>query len=399
MSNSYLYFDCINGVSGDMILAALTDAGADIAAQLEEGLNLPGYRIHSRQVKRGGLRARKIDVELLEQHPLPRGLKDITAIIDSATLSERVKQRSLAAFGLLAEAEAKVHGVAPDDVHFHEVGAVDAIVDVVGSMAGLEQFGADRVYCSPIPVGRGSVQNAHGRLPVPAPATVELLRGVPILPGEADYELATPTGVAILRAVVEDFGRMPAMTLDGVGIGAGREDDPHRPNILRILLGRAASDSGESDAVWELSANVDDMSGELLGAIFEPLFAAGALDVFLTPVMGKKNRPAMTLTVLVEPAKREAVEDEIFVQTTTFGIRRHLCRRSKLVREQVEVKTPFGPVRIKQGRRGGRVITASPEFEDCRRIAEDLGVPIRRVYNAALTTEQQRTVNMKGNKP
>jgi len=293
----------------------------------------------------------------------------------------------------LAEAEARVHGTTAEKVHFHEVGAVDAIVDIVGVCAGLALLGVDRVVASPLPMGSGSVDAAHGRLPVPVPAVVELMKGVPIRPCEEEGELTTPTGAALAVTLAEAFGPMPAMVIEKVGYGAGAREGKRVPNVLRVLLGRAVSPSSssatpgqadEADVVWLLEANVDDASGETLGAATQALFEAGALDVWLTAATMKKGRPGVVLACLAPEGLVAAVEEAIFRETPTFGVRRSAVERTKLAREHATVETAFGPVRVKVGRRGGRVVTASPEYEDCRRLAAERGVAFREVYAAAM---------------
>jgi len=324
--------------------------------------------------------------------------------------------RALAVFRRLAEAEARVHGTTVEKVHFHEVGAVDAIVDIFGVCAGLEILGVDRVVASPLPMGSGSVDAAHGRLPVPVPAVVELMKGFPIrlrqgFGGQAyeeEGELTTPTGAALAVTLADTFGPMPAMVIEKVGYGAGARGMSPRPfdrlragsdgrgsngtagrgqvpNVLRLILGReVGGDAAESDSVWLLEANVDDASGETLGAATQALFEAGALDVWLVPATMKKGRPGVVLACLATEGLVAAVEDAIFRETTTFGVRRSAVERTKLAREHVTVETAFGPVRVKVGRRGGKVITASPEYEDCRRVAEERGAAFREVYAAAM---------------
>jgi uncharacterized protein (TIGR00299 family) protein len=295
-------------------------------------------------------------------------------------------ERALAVFRRLAEAEARVHGTTAEKVHFHEVGAVDAIVDIVGVCAGLEMLGVERVVSSGLPMGSGYVDAAHGRLPVPVPAVVELMKGVPIRPCDEEGELVTPTGAALVVTLADAFGPMPAMVIEKVGYGAGSRGGKHVPNVLRVILGRpvAGSCADEADVVWLLEANVDDASGEALGAATQALFEAGALDVWLTPATMKKGRPGVVLACLAAEGLVAAVEEAIFRETPTFGVRRSAVERTKLAREHATVQTAFGPVRVKVGRRGGRVVTASPEYEDCRRLAAERGAAFREVYAAAM---------------
>jgi hypothetical protein len=397
---SLIYIDAFNGVSGDMLLGALLDAGLPEASLREVLARLPveGYTLDVRREKRLGLMATRAEVTLTEaahhhdqdhghghHHHEARGLSDIEKIIAGAVLPGRAAEWATAVFRRLAEAEAKVHGSTPEEVHFHEVGAVDAIVDIVGVCAGLALLGVDRLRSSGLPMGSGFVQSAHGRLPVPAPAVVELVRGVPTRDSEETGELTTPTGAAIVVTLAEGFGPVPPMVTHAVGYGAGSRQGRNTPNVLRVMLGRetSATPAAEADRVWILEVNLDDVTGETLGAATKALFAAGALDVWLTPVTMKKGRPGVVLGCLAEEAALAAIEEAVFRETTTFGLRRWRVERSKLDREHVEVATPLGTVRIKVGRRSGRIVTAMPEYDDCVRLAEARGVAFREVYDAA----------------
>ncbi|HUU91230.1 MAG TPA: nickel pincer cofactor biosynthesis protein LarC [Phycisphaerae bacterium] len=385
---SLIYVDAFSGVSGDMLLGALLDAGLaeqDLRRCLH-GVAVSGYELVVGRETRKGLRATRAEVRLAHAEHHHRGLSDIVALIEAADLPARAAEWAKAVFSRLAEAEAKVHGSTPEEVHFHEVGAVDAIVDIVGTCAGLALLGVDRVVASPLPMGSGYVQAAHGRLPVPAPAVVELMRGVPIGEcGEAG-ELTTPTGAAVLVALAASFGPMPAMVPRAVGYGAGAREGRHLPNVLRVVIGEPVEEGGDgaqTDAVWLLEANLDDATGETLGAATQALFEAGALDVWLTPATMKKGRPGVVLAALATENTLDDVENAIFAETTTFGVRRRRVDRTKLEREHVPVETPFGTVRIKVGRRAGRVVTALPEYDDCLRLAEEHGAAFRKVYEAA----------------
>jgi len=382
-----VYFDCASGASGDMLLGAVVDLGLPIDRLREElaKLPLPGYRLEARGVTRSGLLATKVDVVAEGPSPAHRHLRHILELLEASDLEAEVKGRSAALFRRLAEAEAAVHGTTVENVHFHEVGAVDSIVDIVGVAAGLAILGVERLEASPLPMGSGYVETAHGRLPVPAPAVVELARGVPTRECPEPGELVTPTGAAILVTLAARFGPMPPMVVEAVGYGAGARQGERVPNLLRVVIGRpvAAADAAEADEVWQLEANIDDASGETLGAAAQALFAAGALDVWLTPVTMKKGRPGVVLGCLADDAALEAVEAAVFRGTTTFGLRRWRVRRTKLAREHREVPTPFGPVRIKVGWRGGRIVTAMPEYEDCLRLAEARGLAFREVWEAA----------------
>jgi len=386
------YFDCFNGASGDMILGALIDAGLP----LEElhgrlaGLNLPGFTVRAEKINKQGFAATQFHVEVDPKADKPhRHLRHVCAIIESAALSNSVKARVVRVFHRLAEAEARAHGTTVEKVHFHEVGAIDAIVDVVGAMIGLEHLGIDRILCSPIPVGSGVVRCEHGEMPVPAPATAILLEGVPLAASSEPGELTTPTGAAILTTVSEGYGPIPSMTLNVVGCGAGRRTGQTRPNILRVMVGQAvdadthAPPDDEQDEVVVLEANIDDGTAETIGHATERLLSAGALDVYCTPIVMKKNRPAVKVTVLSQPDAADGLESLLFAETPTFGVRRYRALRRKLRREHVTVQTRYGPIRMKVGRRGGAVVTVSPEYEDCRAAARDHDAPLRQVMDVA----------------
>jgi len=379
------YFDCFSGASGDMILGALLSAGVSadgLRGELAK-LGLSEYELSARQVHKQGLAAIKVDVKAHAGHHHHRHLADIVGIIESSGLSERIKRRAVKVFTRLAEAEAKVHGTTVDHVHFHEVGAVDAIVDVVGAAIGIELAGLERIVCSPIPVGSGTVTCDHGTFPVPAPATAELLAGVPIAACDETGELTTPTGAAILASLADSFGGLPAMRIERCGYGAGSRDGQRRPNVLRLIVGQAEEGGDEADEIVVLEANLDDVTGEQIGHAFATLFAAGALDVFTVPIMMKKNRPGVLLSVLTTRETQSACENVMFAETGTLGIRRHRCARRKLARESRTIQTRFGPIRMKLGLRGGDVIVASPEYEDCAEAGRRAGVGLREVMDEA----------------
>jgi len=383
-----MYVDAFAGVSGDMLLGALLDAGLPEQALRESLGRLPvsGYTLTVRREKRLGLAATRAEVQVTGESQHHRHLPDIEEILDGAGLPGRAAEWAKAVFRRLAEAEAKVHGSTTGEVHFHEVGAVDSIVDIAGVCAGLALLGVEQVEAGALPLGSGYVDMAHGRMPVPAPAVAELMRGAPVRACDEPGELTTPTGAALVTVLARRFGPMPAMVVEGVGYGAGARQGPRMPNVVRVVLGRPCGEGageGEADSVWVLEANLDDATGETLGAATRALLEAGALDVWLTPVTMKKGRPGVVLACLADDERRRAVEDAIFRQTTTFGVRRTRAERTKLQRRHVEVGTPFGTVRIKVGGRGGKVVTALPEYEDCLRLAEEQGVAFREVYEAA----------------
>lgn len=383
------YFDCFSGAGGDMIVASLLDAGADADAlrgQLSS-LNVAGYAIKVEKVRKQGIASTRFLVELDQQEKQPhRHLKHVLAIIDGATaLPSEVKERSSRVFTRLAEAEAAVHGTTIEKVHFHEVGAIDAIVDVVGAVAALRMLGVTRVVCSPVVVGSGTVACEHGIMPVPAPATAFLLRGFPIATSDETGELLTPTAAALLTTLAESFGPMPSMTIGAVGHGAGTRDGARRPNVLRVMIGEPTHPGTtglEADEVVVFETNLDDSTPQVIGHAMERLLDEGALDVFLTPIQMKKNRPGVMLTALCEPGDAARLEAVIFAETTTFGVRRHRCARSTLRRRFVTVETKYGPVRMKIGEGGARPV-ATPEYEDCREAAARCGVAFPVVLAAA----------------
>jgi uncharacterized protein (TIGR00299 family) protein len=289
----------------------------------------------------------------------------------------------------LAEAEARVHGVAVEEVHFHELGGLDTLADILGALAGLEALGVERLYASPIPLAHGWVDTAHGRLPVPPPAVMELVRGFPTRPVDVEGETVTPTGVALATTLAAGIGEPPPMTAAAVAYGAGQKDFPGVPNLLRLILGEARESDLLSEELVLLETNLDDMNPELQPALLNALFAAGALDAWLTPIIMKKGRPALLITALAPPDRTEAVAEAVLRHSTSFGLRLSRCERRCLEREMRQVETPWGPVAVKVGFLGGRVITASPEYEDCARLAEQQGVPVRRIYAAALAKAEE----------
>jgi uncharacterized protein (TIGR00299 family) protein len=396
------YLDCSSGASGDMLLGALVDLGLSVDALRGELAKLPlkGYRIDARKVHRSGLHATKVDVVTEEsghghdhahghhQGAAHRGLREILDLIDKSALEPAVKDRSARLFRRLAEAEASVHGTSPEDVHFHEVGAVDSIVDIVGGVVGLTWLHADRVVASPLNVGTGTVSMSHGVFPVPPPATALLVQGVPVY-GAGEGELLTPTGALLVTGHATAYGPLPPLRSEGVGHGAGSRDTPGRPNVLRLIVGE---DMGGSvgQKVVVLEAEMDDLSPQLCGPLVEKLLEAGALDVYYTAIQMKKGRPGILVTALVEPGRREAAEEVLFAETTTLGVRRQEWERTVLDREIVTVETPYGPVGVKVGRRGGRVYNAQPEFDDCQRAAAARGVPVKEVWAAAVAAYRTR---------
>lgn len=389
------YFDCFSGISGDMVLGALVDAGAGLRAIEGElrKLKLDGWTISAEKVKRGAIFATRVKVETQEQHH-HRGLTEIVRMIEAAGLTPRAADRAKKIFTRLGEAEARVHGMPVERVHFHEVGAVDSIVDIVGAAIGFELLGIDEFACSALDLGAGQVMTAHGVLPVPAPATAELLRGAPTFSSGIQTELVTPTGAAIATALSSRYTEMPAMTLRAIGYGAGSAEIPEKPNVLRLLVGeRSMSEAGEhwGAPVTVIETNVDDMSPQIYGYFAERALAAGALDVFSTPAQMKKNRPGLLVTLLCEAENTARLIDLVFRETTTIGVRTHEVRRKTLDRESVPVETSFGEVRMKVSRMNGSVLNATPEYEDCKKIADERGIPLKQVIAEASFEFQKRS--------
>jgi uncharacterized protein (TIGR00299 family) protein len=422
-----LYFDCFSGISGDMLLGALLDAGLPLA-ELKRALGslaVSGYEVGADRVLRAGVSATKFSVHehghnggeparphhehghdhhahghdhshghddhshghqphAVQPHAhAHRSVAEIFKLIDTAALSASGRDRAKALFQRLAEAEAAVHQMPVEQVHLHEVGALDSIIDIVGAVFALEWIGADRIVCSPLNVGGGTVRSAHGVFPVPAPATVRLLGDAPIYSGIVQQELVTPTGALIATSYASSFGPIPAMSVEQVGYGAGDRDTPDTPNVFRVLIGRAA-DRPEAERVVVIECEIDDMNPQLFGVAMERLYAAGALEVFYVPVQMKKNRPGTLLTVVASPERRGALVEVIFRETTTIGLRHHEVERECLRRELIDVETALGTVRIKLAWRDGRVINAVPEFEDCSKLAADHNLPVKDVQAMAV---------------
>lgn len=382
------YLECASGIAGDMTLAALVDAGVDgtaIRAGIRS-LGLPGVDLTFEPVMRCGFRALKANVTAPDQHA-HRGLREITQIVNGGeALTASQRRLALELFRAVAEAEARVHGMTAESVHFHEVGAIDSIVDIVGTAIGFDLLGADRIVASPVATGRGSVRIAHGVCPVPTPGTLELLKGIPLVDVPVDFELTTPTGAAILKVLASDFGPLPAMTVLDVGYGAGTKDFRDRANVLRLYVGEAVETSvGETDRVVLLETNLDDVSGEIIGHARDRLLKAGALDVYTTSIQMKKGRPGTLLSVIARPADAPSLEEILFRETATFGIRRQVLERSILARVPCHVQTAWGVVTGKIGWRGAGATVFMPEYDTCAKLAAAQGVPLRDVYLAAMS--------------
>ncbi len=378
------FFDCFSGAAGDMIIGALLHAGADFDHLYTAlmGLNLSEVEdIKVIPVTRAGIAAYHfqpiVNLQAAQTH---RHLTDILQIIENAELSEKVKSNAAAIFLNLAAAEGHVHNIPPEKVHFHEVGAADAILDIVGACIALEWLGIDEIHCSPLATGNGIVTCEHGIMPVPAPATAELIKGIPLMSTDIQRELLTPTGAAIFTTLAHSFGPLPDFSMNAIGYGSGTRELKNRPNVVRVLIGETGPANSNADLVYELSVNLDDMTPEKTGFLMEKLLQNGALDVFFIPIYMKKNRPAVCISLLCEPGDKTHLEKLIFQESTTFGIRSHLCQRTKLQRESQTLDTPYGPIRIKTGWLDGRPITFSPEFDDCKLAAEKHNVPLRLIY-------------------
>ncbi len=378
-----LYFDCVSGISGDMTISALvslTGAREEFLKRLD-GVALQDYRAEIKDVVKNGISALGFKVSYDETQHHKRNLEDIYGIIESSGLDENEKRLSKELFANLGRAEAKVHGLPLNEVHFHEVGAVDSIIDIIGTSILINIIHPDRIVFSPLPAGGGYINTEHGRLPVPAPAAAELLKGVPVYDNGIDAELVTPTGAAIASTLADGFGGMPAMTIGSLGYGSG-EKDFAVPNILRVFFGEA-EDCGK-DRIYLLQANIDDMNPQAGEHIMDRLFKEGALDVYIQPIIMKKSRPAVIISVICETGDLIKMQDILFAETTTFGIRRQLMDRSKLERKMISVESEYGPIHIKLGYLGGKPIKAMPEYEDIKKAAQVYSRPFNEIYNEIL---------------
>lgn len=383
-----LYYDCFSGISGDMNLGALLDLGVDPAYLREElsKLNIGSFETGISREKRRGISGTRFEVlpaeDALQEH---RHYSDIVRMVRESDLSESVKNRALAIFEKVAEAESKVHECILDEVHFHEVGAIDSIVDIVGAALCLDYLKVDRIFSSPVEVGGGFVRCAHGILPVPAPATSEILRGIPTRWGAVPFETTTPTGAAILAASVHSFTDKIEFVPEKIGYGIGRRDTDI-PNVLRIFLGESlgketvAEEVTQQDA-WMVECNIDDMNPERYESVIDALFEKGALDVFLTPMIMKKSRPAVTVSILCESEKIHDLQEVLWLETTTFGVRSYRVTKTMMKREFASVETKYGPLTLKHGIYRGRRIKSKPEYEDCRRLAREQGVSLREILD------------------
>jgi len=390
-----VYYDCFAGISGDMNLAAMIDLGVDADYLRSELSKLPitGYTLKVTKDQRHGISGTKVEVELdREEKHSHRNLSDIESIIDNSSLKKSIKKTSKEIFRRMAEAEAKVHKKRIEDVHFHEVGAVDAIVDIVGAAICYESLKPDRVMASTIELGGGFARCSHGNLPVPAPATVEILKGLPVRKGSATFETTTPTGAAIISTLAKDFRDQASITIDRVGYGIGHKQSDELPNVLRVFLGEITEENGLSAEILH-ECNIDDMNPEWYDHLMEELFRAGAKEVFFTPVMMKKNRPAVKISVLASPGLSEAIKSMIYTNTTTLGIRSYSVTKDALERKFIPVDTEWGKVTIKASYHRGRLLHAKPEYEECRRIAHEFGLPLKEVYQTINTIIEQSGIS------
>jgi pyridinium-3,5-bisthiocarboxylic acid mononucleotide nickel chelatase len=382
------YFDCPAGVSGDMLLGALVDCGVSIE-EIKEGLALlpiQGFEISVKRVNKSGLISTQVEV-LVDDNVKERRLAEILKLILESKLPEKIKEKGLEVFQRIGSVEAGIHGLDVEEVHLHELGGLDTIIDVVGVFLGMEILKIDRVFASPLPLGTGFIQSAHGTIPLPAPATLVLLEGVPIIGSEFKVELVTPTGAALLTSLVDEFGTMPPMRLLKTGYGAGKRD-LSIPNVLRLLVGEGIEPSSSNCPFQEeklvcLECNIDNMNPEIYSYLSDCLFNAGALDVSLIPIYMKKNRPGVLVTVLCSEESAEQLLEILFSETTTLGIRQYTVNRYSVERHITQVSTPYGKVNVKFSKKGENSWSYSPEYEDCRRLASEHHIPMMKIYHAA----------------
>ncbi len=384
------YFDCFAGISGDMVTGGFIDAGLEFSFidKTVSSLGIRGYELSHEKKLKNGISGTSFKVKVIEEQP-HRRLADITDIIMSSALHEKIKNDALSIFKIIARAEAQIHVKSIDEIHFHEIGAVDSIIDICCAAAAVHELGIQRVISSPVNTGRGFVKSAHGTLPVPAPATAEILRGIPVYSTETVAELATPTGAAIVSYYAESFSPLPELKVDRIGYGAGTKD-LEIPNLLRIYIGETSAQEGVlSDEVIELETGIDDMNPEFYSYLFNVLLDDGALDVVLIPVFMKKNRPGHLLKVITPPEKSESIINRIFTETSTSGMRIRSTARRILARRSLPVETPFGVITVKVHEMNGKVITVSPEYEECRLAAIENDVPLKIIYNTAMREAQK----------
>jgi uncharacterized protein (TIGR00299 family) protein len=378
------YGDLIGGISGDMFVAALIDLGLPLALLKSELKKIPTLRFEIKTAKKAihSIQAREFRV-MCPEHEAARSWKQIRNLIERSKLDPEVKRTGLDIFTRLAHAEAKIHGVAVEQVHFHEIGATDSIVDIMAAAIGAHELGIEGFQFSPAPLGRGMTRSQHGPLPVPGPATLELLKGLPVIGVDVDGETVTPTGAAIIRALGKKFGVQPSMTIERIGYGTGEKKFPQRPNLFRLIVGRE-NDSMRHEEMLVIETNIDDMNPQLYDHVMERLLAAGARDVYLAPIQMKKNRPATLLSVICEPRERDRLATILMQETTTIGIRYYLVSRMILKREIKKVSTPYGPVNVKIIEQPDGSHRATPEYDDVKRIAAARKLPVQKIYNEVM---------------
>ena len=388
------YFDCFSGASGDMILGSLIDAGLSPQRLREElkKLRIPTVHLKVKKVLKGGISATQVMVEGKGEKRSHRNLKEILRIVERSGVEAEVKEKSKEIFKRIASVEAKIHQTPMEEVHFHELGGLDSIVDIVGSVWGIRQLGIEKIYVSKVNVGRGFVKCEHGILPVPAPATLSLMEGKPIYSSGVERELLTPTGAAILTTLGSEFGSMPLMNVERIGYGAGRDNLPH-PNLLRLIIGTSESISGKEKVVV-IETNIDDMNPQFYDYVMERLLAMEVLEVFITPILMKKNRPGHLLTIICSSEKLPSVTKFLLRETTTLGLRWHEEERAKTDREILTQETKYGKIRFKLARWEGKVVNLSPEYEDCKRLALEKRVPLKEVFEEA----KRVAITLRGNK-
>jgi len=379
------YFDCYSGISGDMILGAMVDLGVDIKEirNALKKIDLKGYKLHSKKIQRNGLASTQITVKIenkKHQHsPTQRNFSDIRKLIDQSTLSSVVKNNSIEIFKRIAKVEAQIHNTTIQKIHFHEIGSIDSIVDIVGGVWAIESLNLDIIKSSPLNVGEGFVDCAHGRLPVPAPATLKLLKEIPVFSNGVKKELTTPTGAAMIGFYAKKFESLPTMTITSEGYGAGSHVIPSLPNLLRVLVGNITI--GQINNLVMIETNIDDMNPEIFETVMESLFRAGALDVYFSAIIMKKNRPATKISVLTECINREKLSKILLTETSSFGVRFYSVDRLILDREVKKLKTPYGLIKIKLGKLDGKIVQAAPEFEDCRKVSRTKKLPVKKIYD------------------
>jgi len=385
-----IYFDCFSGISGDMVLGAFADAGLQVALLKKElaKINLKGYDISKRVVAKQGFKGTKIDIANSDK---PLSAPQMISLVRRSKLEKPVKTEILGLIEKLINVELKAHNL-KSAVHLHELGTIDTLIDIAGAVIGLKLLKVEKIYSSPLPIFRGFVMCEHGRIPLPAPATAELLKGFPIYYTDLTEEIVTPTGALIISSLAKPSKEMPLMTINQIGYGAGEKDFPGRPNLLRVFIGEAQETQGSEaeSKICILETNIDDLSPQIIGYLFEKLLKAGALDVWTLPIQMKKSRAGILLNVLIKEKDMKAIEGIIFAETTTFGIRHYPVQRDILDRRIKKVKTKYGIIRIKTGVLNGKLMSVSPEYEDCRKISEKKNIPLKKIYQEAITIYQKR---------